>query len=238
MKNNGIESIKKNTASEIIVQKLIGLIQDSSIKPGDRLPPERELSEMLGVSRPSLREALKAMQMMNIVDIRHGAGTYVKRLEPESVVEHLNIVLTLDNTLYKEIYDTRLIFECASARMAAENITDELIEEIESNLDRAEAAVDNPLAFLELDYELHRLVSGASGNRIISVFVETINKLNLALRNKTNDILSVRQNTIKDHKEIFEALKARDAARAERAMKTHLMHIKDAYYDAIAEQGD
>jgi len=225
-----IDSIKRNSASEVIVQKLIGLIKDSSIKPGEKIPPERELSEMLGVSRPSLREALKSMQMMNIIDIRHGAGTYVKRLEPESVVEHLNICLALDNTLYSEIYETRLVLECDSARMAASNITDDQLEEIENNIKRAEAEIKDPLSFLELDYELHRLISEASANRIMSVFIQSINKMNLALRNRTNKDLHTRQKSLGDHLLILEALKERNPEKSAKAMGNHLYNVKEAYY--------
>jgi GntR family transcriptional regulator, transcriptional repressor for pyruvate dehydrogenase complex len=103
------EIVKKKNTTGIIVQKLLELIRVRSLKPGDKLPPERELSELMKVSRPSLREALKSLEMMSIINIRQGSGAFVNKLEPESVVEHLDIVFTLDDTLYHDLFKARRV---------------------------------------------------------------------------------------------------------------------------------
>ena len=87
--------VKKNAIAEEIIARLLGLIRDRQLQPGDKLPPERELAAMLGVSRPSLREALRALSVMNVLEMRQGDGTYVSSLEPDLLVEHLGFVLSI-----------------------------------------------------------------------------------------------------------------------------------------------
>jgi GntR family transcriptional regulator, transcriptional repressor for pyruvate dehydrogenase complex len=227
---------KKNTTG-IIVQKLLELISARSLKPGDKLPPERELSELMKVSRPSLREALKSLEMMNIIRIKQGSGAFVNKLEPESLVEHLDIVFTLDDTLYHDLFKARRVLESAIAGMAAENIGDDELIEIEANIKAAAAAIKKPQEFLELDFKLHSLILKASRNRILPVFIQSINKLNLMTREKTNGLLKIRQSSIRDHHNILAALKARDPEQAAKAMEEHLYNVERGYY-GIGKEGD
>ncbi|MCX7027141.1 MAG: FadR/GntR family transcriptional regulator [Spirochaetes bacterium] len=236
-KSINYEIEKKKSTTGIIVQKLIELIRLSSLKPGDKLPPERELSEIMNVSRPSLREALKSLEMMNVITIKQGSGTFVNKLHPESVAEHFDIVFALDDTLYRDLYKARRVLESAIARMAAENITDEELAEIETNTRKAVGAVENPKEFLELDFQLHTLILKAAKNRILPVFIQSINKLNLIMRKKTNSVLTIRQSTIQDHQKILEALKERNPDKAANAMEEHLLHVERGFY-SIESRGE
>jgi DNA-binding FadR family transcriptional regulator len=224
------EIVKKKNTTGLIVQKLLELIRARSLKPGDKLPPERELSELMKVSRPSLREALKSLEMMSIISIRQGSGAFVNKLEPESVVEHLDIVFTLDDTLYHDLFKARRVLESAIAGMAAENISDDEIAEIAANIKEGADAMKKPHEFLELDFKLHSLILKASRNRILPVFIQSINKLNLMMREKTNGYLKIRRSTVRDHQKIFEALRARDPDNAAKAMEEHLFNVESGYY--------
>lgn len=226
---------KKRSTTEIIVEKLIALIRDRSLGAGDRLPPERELAQLMNISRPPLREALKSLEMMNIVKIRQGSGTYVNKLEPERVVEHLDIVFNLDDTLYHDLFKARRVLECAIARMAAENITEEELRSIEENIVEAASNVDNAKIFLELDYKLHGMILSASRNRVLPVFIQSINKLNLAVREKTNSHVAIRKSTIRDHQLILDALRKRDPDMASSAMEKHLYNVERRYYGTLDE---
>lgn len=237
-KSIDFELAKKRTMTEIIVEKLVALIRDHSLAPGDRLPPERELAQLMNISRPPLREALKALEIMNLIEIRQGSGAYVKKLEPEKVAEHLDIVFTLDDTLYHDLFKARRVLESAIARMAAENITDDELRTIENNVTLAARKVDDPTSFLELDYQLHGMILKASRNRILPVFIQSINKLNLTVREKTNNHVGIRRSTMKDHQRILEALKRRDPDGAASAMEQHLFNVETGYYAAISEGDD
>ncbi len=226
---------KKKSTTGIIVQKLLELIRVRSLKPGDKLPTERELSKLMKVSRPSLREALKSLEMMSIIRIRQGSGAFVNKLEPESVVEHLDIVFTLDETLYRDLYKARRVLESAIAGMAAELITDEELVEIELNITKAARAVRKTHEFFELDLQLHSLILKASRNRILPVFIQSINKLNLMMREKTNRYLKIRQSSIRDHQNILETLRERNPEKAARAMEEHLFNVERGYYGLVKE---
>jgi GntR family transcriptional repressor for pyruvate dehydrogenase complex len=222
-------NIKRNSTVERIVENLINLIKKRSLQMGDKLPSERQLCEVIGVSRPILREALKALQVMNIIDIRQGAGAYVKSLEPEDVVEHLDIVFHLDSSLYRDLYEARKVLEAALAGMAAKNISENEIEAINENVRQAAEHIDDEQIFLERDLELHEIIMRAAGNRVIPIFMQSINKLSMLLRKQSNNQPRIRQNTMRDHELIINALKSRDPALAARAMEQHIANVEKAF---------
>jgi GntR family transcriptional repressor for pyruvate dehydrogenase complex len=222
------ESLKRDVLSERIAHSLLNLIKEKQLRPGDRLPPERELAAMMNVSRPSLREALRALQIMNIIDNRQGSGTYITSLEPERLVEHLDIIFTLNDSTFRELFEARKILEVGVAELAAHTITDEEIEELEACLKRAERALNDPGAFLEIDLDLHRRILEATGNKILALFMRSISRLGILSRRRTAEHVDVRRQTIKDHHAIVQALKLRDPAAAQMAMLNHLSHIEKA----------
>ena len=224
-------NIRQVSTVERIVENLVNLIKMRRLQMGDKLPSERQLCEMIGVSRPILREALKALQVMNIIDIRQGAGAYVKSLEPEDVVEHLDIVFHLDSSLYRDLYEARRMLEAAIAGMAAKNISDDEIAAIEENIRQAVACIEDEEAFLERDLELHEMIMKAAGNRVIPVFMQSINRLSLLLRRRSNAQSGIRQNTIQDHALIINALKSRNQAEAAWAMEGHIANVEKAFLD-------
>jgi GntR family transcriptional regulator, transcriptional repressor for pyruvate dehydrogenase complex len=222
------EQLRKDVLSERIAHMLLNLIKEKQLRPGDRLPPERELAAMMQVSRPSLREALRALQIMNIIDNRQGSGTYITSLEPERLIEHLDIIFTLNDATYSELFEARKILEAGVAALAAGTISDGVVGELEHCLDRALIAIDDPEAFLEIDLELHRKILEATGNTILSLFMRSISQLSIYSRRRTGERLEVRRQTIEDHRTIVQALKLRDPAAARGAMLDHLSHIEQA----------
>lgn len=228
--------MKKTSTTEIIVQNLISLIGQRSLQPGDKLPPERELCELIGVSRPVLREALKALQVMNIINIRQGAGAFVRSLEPENIMEHLDIVFHLDSSLYHDLYEARRVLESSVAQMAATRITDDELAAIEENIRRAADKTNDEDVFYQLDLEMHNMILKAANNRVMPVFMQSINKLVLMMREKTNAQPRIRQNTIRDHVQILDALKKRDANAAGRAMEQHIANVEKAFLGDMEEK--
>ncbi len=214
--------------AEKIVNRLLTLIKEKHLRPGDRLPPERELALMMKVGRPSLREALRALQMMNIIANRQGSGNYITSLEPEQLVEHLDIAFALDDSTYSDLFQARRIMESAIAGMAAQAITDEELRWMEESLERAASVVSDSAAFLEADMELHDLILKAAKNRILSVFMRIVNKLGMLSRRRTGEHPGVRKQTVKDHRLIVEALRKRDSRRAQEAMTAHLRNVEKA----------
>jgi GntR family transcriptional regulator, transcriptional repressor for pyruvate dehydrogenase complex len=223
-----IGEFKRDVLSERIAQSLLTLIKEKQLRPGDRLPPERELAAMMKVSRPSLREALRALQIMNIIDNRQGSGTYVTSLEPERLIEHLDIIFTLNDSTYLELFQARRILEVGASELAARSITDEEIGELETCLDMATEALNDPETFLEIDLDLHRKILGATRNKILALFMRSISQLSIYSRRRTGENVGVRRQTINDHRAIVQALKSRDPAAARQAMLDHLSHVEEA----------
>jgi GntR family transcriptional repressor for pyruvate dehydrogenase complex len=221
---------RKVSTVERIVENLITLIKERSLVVGDKLPSERQLCQLVGVSRPILREALKALQVMNIIDIRQGAGAYIRNLDPQDVVEHLDIVFHLDSSLYRDLYEARRILEAAIARMACPKAQEADIAAIEENIRRAESCVDDAQAFYKTDIELHELIMNIADNRIMPVFMQSINKLALLTRQTSNAMEDIRVNTIQDHKAILVAMKNKDGDAAALAMATHISNVESRFF--------
>lgn len=221
-KNN---TVFKDSQPDNLAQRILSLVREKGLKTGDKLPPERELSSILNVSRPSLREALNALKLMNIIENRQGSGTFVSSLTPEKLVEHLDIEFALDDSTYANLLQARTILEAGMVSLAAENIGDSEIEEIERCLDEAVKAIDDPETFMSYDIDLHRRIMEVAGNRIIQAFMHSIDRISIYSRRRTGDDMEVRRQAVDDHREIVTALKAHDPDAARKAMVAHLSHV-------------
>jgi GntR family transcriptional regulator, transcriptional repressor for pyruvate dehydrogenase complex len=124
----GFGTFARDAIPERITQRIISLIREEHLKPGDKLPPERELASMMQVSRPSLREALRALSLLNIIEIRQGDGTYVSSLTLELLIEPLDLILMLDHSTIQQLFEARKKLEVGIAALAAERITTEELE--------------------------------------------------------------------------------------------------------------
>jgi GntR family transcriptional repressor for pyruvate dehydrogenase complex len=219
-------TFQKDILSEKIADKLLTLIREKRLRPGDKLPPERELAQQMGVSRPSLREALRALSIMKIVENRQGSGTYITSLEPETLVEHLDFIIALNDKSFLDLFQARKILEVGLANLAAQLITDAELKELEACQARSEASIDDPEAFLNADLEMHQRITDAARNQLLALFMKSINDLNIASRRRTGELADVRKMTQKDHRAILAALKARDPQAAAGAMRDHLDHVE------------
>ncbi len=226
--NSAFGTLEKDVLPKRIAERILTLIREKHLGPGDRLPAERELATMMQVSRPSVREALQALSILNIVEIRQGAGTYVTSLEPQLLVEPLNFVFSLDNSTLLELFAARKILEVGIAAIAAEKITSEEIAALESCLEKSSqaAADDNYDDFLQLDLKLHSIIAAASRNPILIRFMESISQLGLASRQQTVRIPNLAKEGVDDHRALIAALKAHNPEAAQQAMLKHLNNIE------------
>lgn len=219
---------------ERIAARLVSLITERQLRPGDKLPPERDLAAAMEVSRASLREALRALAMVNIVEIRQGSGTYVTSLKPELLVEHLDFVFALDDSTFAELLEARQILEPGIAAAAACRATDEELAQMRACLDRATAGVDDPDAFLAADLELHEIITASARNQIISRFMASLTRLGMASRSRTVALPGVRNQALRDHQAVLDALLRRDGAAAANIMRQHLETIHASLVDRVA----
>src|SRR3954454_3077984 len=132
-------TVTRDALPDQIAQRLIALITERALKPGDRLPPERELAATMGVSRSSLREALRALAMLGVAEMRQGDGTYLTSLQPEKLMRPVGLVLALTDTGLAELFEARKLVEPGLAAWAAERRDDAAAEAI---MDCAHASGD------------------------------------------------------------------------------------------------
>ena len=185
------------------------------------------------VSRPAVREALRALSLMNIVAIYPGDGTYVTAPTTDFVVEQLNFIFSLSELTIFQLFETRKIIEGGIVAIAAERITDEEIKQLDLCLEESVQVVDDPEAFMSSDIKLHELLTEAAKNPIASFMMSCIAKLGIASRRRTTHILGVPQTVLEHHKAIVLALKAHDQSAARRAMLTHLESVQRALEESI-----
>lgn len=225
---------ERDMLPERIANRIVSLISERQLRPGDKLPSERDLASMMQVSRPSLREALRALAMLNIVEIRQGSGTYVSSLKPELLVEHLDFVFALDDSTFAELLEARSVLEPSIAALAAANASDEELQALDECMEKIKSAVEDPASFLEADLELHQKITQAARNQILARFMTSLTRLGLASRTRTVALPGVREQTVEDHQEIVDALQRRDAQSASRAMQKHMENVRRGLTDTIS----
>lgn len=218
--------VARSTLPEEIAAGLLSLIRARELRPGDKLPSERTLAGMMDVSRPVLREALRALSIMKVVDIRHGSGTYVTSLEPRKLVSHLELAFSTDTVALVRLLEARRVVEVGNVRLAAERIGPDGIVELEAILAGLEAAVDDPAAFSERDIAFHDAVCAAADNFVLAQFMAIVDTLGKVSRERTGAVRLVREATLRDHRHILDALRRGDADAAARAMQEHLDHVE------------
>jgi len=218
--------LRKQVLSEEIVKEMLSMIESGEIGPGDKLPPERELAATLNVSRPSLREALRALAIMNVIEIAQGDGIYVTTLEPELLTQHLEFIFSLEDSTFLQLFEARRIVEAGCAELAAERAQDDDISAIESILVESIDSVDDADRFLQIDIRLHDRIAQIADNPMLSRFMASISRLSRASRSITTDIPGVREQSAQDHRAIVEAIAARNPEAARQAMLQHLRHVE------------
>lgn len=218
----------RSTLPEEIAGRLLNLIRDQELRPGDRLPAERDLARRLGVSRPVLREALRALSLMKVVDIRQGTGTYVTSLEPRQLISHLDFAFSSDTVALAKVFEARRVVESGNVRFAAERLTEDGLDRLAALVGDLSASLDDPQRFSELDIAFHDAICAAADNFMLAQFMTIVDTLGRVSRQRTGGRREVREAAVEDHVRILDALRARDPDAAERAMRGHLDHIEAA----------
>jgi GntR family transcriptional repressor for pyruvate dehydrogenase complex len=219
----GFSRPSDGVAAELVVAHIRRLIDDGRLRPGDRLPAERELAQQVGVSRPSVRAGLRALAAMGVVQSRHGAGTFIRSGPPSLDSEPLSFLAALHGFTRDQMFEARRVLEVGVAGLAAERATGEHLAAVAEEMTGLFASLDDPLAFLRHDIRFHRAVAAASGNPILASLVEMVSALFYAQRRKTAERARDLRESADMHRAIYNALRAHDPERARQAMNDHLV---------------
>lgn len=217
-----------------VVDGIKRMILDGTLGPGDRLPVEKDLAESLGVSRGSLREGVRALSILGVVDTRQGDGTYVTSLDPQRLLAPMGFVVDLQGeSSALSFHAVRRILETEAAALAAARITPEALAEARRVLD----GVDDVLAatpvdherFIEADIAFHRVVAEQAGNPVLAALVESLASRTVRerlWRGLHED--GAEQRTHDEHEAIWRALADRDPERARIRMANHLLGVEES----------
>jgi DNA-binding FadR family transcriptional regulator len=207
--------------SSVVAKEIKNLIREQRLKPGDKLPNEMELSELFGVSRPTIREAIKSLLSQNVVSIQRGRGTFVSET-PGVVTDPLGFDFIHSSELQIALIEARLIIEPGAARLAARNAEAEDVERIERLLHEMEESVQKHQVRITKELEFHRSIALATKNpvivRIVPVIMEAIHKTYKEAPRTTED----HRQALEEHLKVLEAIRAHDPEEAYAAMKHHL----------------
>jgi GntR family transcriptional repressor for pyruvate dehydrogenase complex len=150
------------------------LIEKGGLDPGDRLPSERDLALELGVSRPSVRSGLEALESMGVVVSRRGAGTFIADGPPDLGVEPLSLLASLHHFTPSEMFEARLVLETGVAGLAAEHAEGEPLAAMAEEVTEMFASLEDPTAFLRHDVRFHRAIAAGCGNRVLAALMEMV----------------------------------------------------------------
>lgn len=218
----------RSTYAADVIRTIKDMILDGRLQPGQRLPPERAVSEALGVSRPTVREAIRSLQAMNILESRHGSGTYVASLEVDELLGPLQFVLALAEGGLAHLFEVRLLLEPGAAALAAQRAGDDDLAALRDCVGRADLEVPGrPEALLELDTELHDRIVRAARNPLLEHLLAAMSALGRQSRAYTTGLPGVADRTLVEHAAIVDAIASRDPAAARAAMEAHITRIRD-----------
>lgn len=223
------EVIKQKNISDIIMDQIKEMVYDGRLKVGDKLPSELELANKIGVSRASIREALKALKEMGLIDSKVGGGSFISNNFIDSLSGPLSLMVALNNTDIKSIFEFRKVIEIGAISSATNNYTNQELTELKEILDKMKLALEEQVLG-KLDREFHEKIVDMSKNIFFKINMKAIVDILdrflhvSATKSKKEDILKI-------HTEIYEALKLKDEKLAKKILERHLEEVEKLNFD-------
>ncbi len=231
--------LRQGSVSDLIARRILDVIASDKLRPGDRLPPERELAAMLGASRPSLREALQSLKAQGHVDIRHGSGVFVA--DP-STTRSLRAAMVTEDMSLTELFDMREVLELPAAAWAARNQDAEKLDRVRSAYDTLMAASYEPEVdwdrLRDLDAAFHLRIVEAAGNRFLTRTLGVLQEILASGMETTLQLPGRLENSRRDHQRILDAVLAADPVAARRAAAAHIKGARTAAQARLQAERD
>jgi GntR family transcriptional regulator, transcriptional repressor for pyruvate dehydrogenase complex len=215
--------------------QLLEMVVSGGLDPGERLPPERELCERLGVSRTVVREALNLLEARGLISIEHGRGAVVSGGNTDAVRDTLELILRVRPKALWELLEMREILEVEISGLAAERAEEEDVREMREQLSRMEALIDAPEGYVDADVEFHALLARSTGNEVLLTMLDPVVGLLRASREVSASRPGSARRALREHREILDHVEAGDAEGARERMRVHLGHTARDIEAALAE---
>ncbi len=225
-RESDFQAIRRNKVYEEVAKQIERLIL-KRLQPGDKLPSERELAEMLRVSRGSIRDAIRSLELVGMVEPRQGSGTVVREISSDAMISPLASMLSRQRELVSEFLDFRKMLEPPLAARAATHASAEEIAEMEEILGRQDEKVSKGDLAVEEDSEFHYSVALASGNSVVLKVLDVLMDLLRETRERSLQVEGRPQKSLDGHRRVFAAIKRHDALAAEAAMRRHIEDVEE-----------
>jgi GntR family transcriptional regulator, transcriptional repressor for pyruvate dehydrogenase complex len=217
-------NITSTTAVVEVTRRLLDFFTTGTLQPGDRLPPERQLAASMGVGRSAIREALAALELLGVVDVRPGSGTYLRGRASELLPQTLSWGMLIGGPKTRELIDVRHGLEVQAARLAAGTASPDVIAKLENQLAMMESHLfdDDYGAFVAADMRFHQTIAGAGHNALLEDLLQSVRSLiRVWVERALNDSDHARV-ACAEHRSVLDAVRAHDTDAAASAMSTHM----------------
>lgn len=233
-----VDSTKNGSTAEEIVVRLRDMIHRGELNAGDRLPPERDLAKLLGVSRPTLRAGIRSLTTVGILQARQGAGTFVAERGESPTLDSspLKMLSALHGFTSDEMFEARLALEMSITGLAAERATSEQMTLMAEEIAGMYASLGSPAQYLLHDMKFHQTIAAASGNRILTSLMNMVAATLFDARSKTVHRAVDLKESAEQHHNIYRALREHDPEGARQAMRDHLLETQRS--QRLEEQND
>jgi GntR family transcriptional repressor for pyruvate dehydrogenase complex len=216
------EGTRSPVAARLVVAYIRRLIENGDLGAGDKLPPERELTRLVGVSRSSVRIGIRSLATVGVVEARRGAGTFVAIGPPLFAVNPLPMFAALHGIHQAELFEARMVIEIDLAGLAAERAGGEELAAMSEEVMEMFASLDDGHRFLVHDLRFHRAVAAAARNPLLAAIMEMVADLFYDQRKSTVDSWRGAPDAAEQHRRIYQAIRAHDVQRARLEMGSHL----------------
>jgi DNA-binding FadR family transcriptional regulator len=228
-----VNPIQKRKLYQDVVERLMQRIQAGEIRPGDQLPPERELMDVYGVGRPAVREALQALERSGIVEISHGERAKVVVPTARDLISQIasgtRHLLQSQPDMLDHLKEARLFLEVGTARMAAQKAEPQDVEALRARIEEQRAALTQMERFLACDMAFHREIARISGNPIFPAVIEAVFQWAGDYYQPLVRAPGAEQLTLEEHTRLVDAIAAHDADAAEAAVRAHVTRSNELY---------
>ena len=225
--SSSLEPARRSNLTDDLTGRLLDVIRGGDYQPGDRLPAIMEMARSFGVGHPTLREALRKLETIGAVEIRHGSGVYVKRGEDMMLVVNPTFGGDVTQKLLLDLVEARLPIETRAIELAASHATDDDLARMAELLDTAAAHLDDDTKLSEVNMAFHREIAVASGNAVLGQLQDVLSKLFQKEQRLILDIYGSREQDHREHAGLLDAIRQREPELAERRMRSHLGGVRD-----------
>ena len=238
LKDSDIAPIEKIGVSDILVERILGFVAAGQLQPGDKLPSERELSSRFQVSRPTVREAMRALSVLGVVEVRHGGGAFVGSLNAEDLLGPLTFFLSLSDVTVEKLYAARRLIEGEICALAARLATQEHLDVLEALIRQQEDVKEYAEEYLRLDSLFHEALGEMSQNPFLARASRSLNVLGVEFRTKAANTKDTPVRSIADHRAILAAMRSKDSELARKAMAQHMDQVLASTNSILEGQND